>query len=82
MIKFRYSGLSEIEVKVTCPVCRGECSCEACSPCGTKEIVVKVCLFLGYISALQLLTIMPPNPDRCLITLYFICSYASGNGKW
>ncbi|XP_039131289.1 uncharacterized protein LOC120267681 [Dioscorea cayenensis subsp. rotundata] len=40
-IKEWYSGLSEIEVKVTCPVCRGECSCEACSPCGTKEIVVK-----------------------------------------
>ncbi|KAJ0966031.1 hypothetical protein J5N97_027169 [Dioscorea zingiberensis] len=40
-IKKWYSEKSEMEVKVSCPVCCGECSCEKCVPCDAKEIVVK-----------------------------------------
>ncbi|XP_018673846.2 E3 ubiquitin-protein ligase JMJ24-like isoform X2 [Musa acuminata AAA Group] len=36
-IKKQYSEMSEVEVKIACPVCRGCCDCKTCSHIGAKD---------------------------------------------
>lgn len=45
---FRYSEMSEVEVKIACPVCRGCCDCKTCSHIGAKDGGCKVGLFSNF----------------------------------
>nr|CAD1819312.1 unnamed protein product [Ananas comosus var. bracteatus] len=40
-IKKWYSGMSKMEIKLSCPVCRGSCNCEKCMLRGEKDDVCK-----------------------------------------
>ncbi|RRT41704.1 hypothetical protein B296_00048832 [Ensete ventricosum] len=44
-MSFRYSEMSEVEVKIACPVCRGCCDCKTCSLIGAKDGGCMVGLF-------------------------------------
>lgn len=39
--------MSKMEIKLSCPVCRGSCNCEKCMLCGEKDDVCKVCFSLN-----------------------------------